>query len=86
MIRSALVLAVALALVAAGAAAPAPRVTRGAAARQTPLCQELDMPARKQWLNYDGYCGEASLQMAALYYGAWISQYAAREAGGGAQV
>lgn len=46
---------------------------------------QLDMPPRLQWPNNNGYCGETSLQMAGLYYGAWISQYAARAAGGGTQ-
>lgn len=46
---------------------------------------QLDMPSRLQWEEYNGYCGETSVQMAALYYGAWISQYAARAAGGGTQ-
>lgn len=48
-------------------------------------CIELDMPPRLQWPDYNGYCGETSVQMSALYYGAWISQYAARAAGGGTQ-
>lgn len=46
---------------------------------------QLDMPSRLQWEEYNGYCGETSVQMAALYNGAWISQYAARAAGGGTQ-
>jgi hypothetical protein len=109
------------------AGTPPPPRARGAQPQET--CQELNMPARKQWLEFDGegetgaaaggragrrrrapgractqvtfpqpaplvgppcltpgYCGEASLQMSALFFGAWISQFAARAAGGGPQV
>jgi hypothetical protein len=39
----------------------------------------LDIPPRKQWVNQFGYCGECSIQQAALYYGTYVSQYRARE-------
>ena len=71
----------ALVAAAACAAALAP-LPRAAAAR---ACVKLDMPPRVQWQDNDGYCGETSVQMAALYYGAYVSQYVARAAGGGTQ-
>ena len=40
---------------------------------------QLDIPPRLQWDNNNGYCGECSIQQIALYYGAYISQYRARE-------
>jgi hypothetical protein len=40
---------------------------------------QLDMPPRAQWFNNNGYCGECSIQQCALYFGAYISQYRARE-------
>jgi len=40
---------------------------------------QLDIPPRRQWDNNNGYCGEASIQQAALYFGTYISQYRARE-------
>ena len=40
---------------------------------------QLDIPPRLQWDNNDGYCGECSIQQIALYFGAYISQYRARE-------
>jgi len=40
---------------------------------------QLDIPPRLQWDNNNGYCGECSIQQAALYYGTYISQYRARE-------
>jgi hypothetical protein len=46
---------------------------------------QLDMPPRLQWPQSGGYCGETSLQMSGLYFGAWISQFVAREKGGGDQ-
>lgn len=42
----------------------------------------LDIPPRLQWENNNGYCGEASIQTAALYYGTYISQNLAREIAG----
>ena len=45
----------------------------------------LDIPARLQWDNNYGYCGETSIQMSALYYGAWVSQYVVRAVGGAGQ-
>lgn len=43
----------------------------------------LDIPAREQWLNGGGYCGETSIQSIALFYGAWISQAVVRAVAGG---
>lgn len=40
---------------------------------------ELKIPPRRQWDNNLGYCGECTIQQIALYYGAYISQYRARE-------
>jgi hypothetical protein len=43
----------------------------------------LDIPPRKQWLNGNGYCGEASVQQVLLYYGGYASQSYIRRLGGG---
>jgi hypothetical protein len=40
---------------------------------------QLDIPPRAQWFNNNGYCGECCIQQCALYFGAYISQYRARE-------
>lgn len=74
---AALMLALTLAL--------APHAAAAQDARAKPTCVQLDMPPRFQWSENAGYCGETSVQMAALYYGAWISQYVARAQGGGTQ-
>ena len=50
-----------------------------------PVSVVLDIPARLQWPTNHGYCGELCLQMTGLFNGAWISQYVAREVGGGGQ-
>lgn len=42
----------------------------------------LDLPPRLQWENDNGYCGEASIQTAALYFGTYISQDLARKIAG----
>ncbi|CAF1621171.1 unnamed protein product [Rotaria magnacalcarata] len=39
----------------------------------------LDIPARLQWENDHGYCGETAIQSFGLYYGAWISQKLVRD-------
>ncbi|CAF3497419.1 unnamed protein product [Rotaria sp. Silwood1] len=39
----------------------------------------FDIPARLQWENNNGYCGETSIQAFGLYYGAWISQKLVRD-------
>ncbi len=39
---------------------------------------QLNIPPRRQWDNGLGYCGECSVQQAALYYGTYISQYQVR--------
>jgi hypothetical protein len=43
----------------------------------------LNLPARKQWENGHGYCGETSVQTDALYYGTYVSQSLARQIAGG---
>ena len=40
---------------------------------------QLDIAPRKQWVNRYGYCGECSIQQAALYFGTYVSQYRSRE-------
>ena len=40
---------------------------------------QLDIPPRHQWDNYNGYCGECSIQQIGLYYGMYVSQYRIRE-------
>ena len=39
----------------------------------------LPIPARYQWNNNNGYCGECSIQTCALYFGTYASQYRIRE-------
>jgi hypothetical protein len=41
--------------------------------------RQLDIPPRLQWDDNNGYCGEVSVQQAALYYGTYASQYRIRE-------
>lgn len=43
----------------------------------------LNLPARAQWANNHGYCGETSVQTDALYYGTYVSQDIARKIAGG---
>ena len=38
----------------------------------------LAIPARRQWNDNEGYCGETCIQACAMYYGAYVSQYRAR--------
>lgn len=45
--------------------------------------QLLDIPARLQWQNANGYCGETSIQMIGLYYGDYISEDICRTVAGG---
>lgn len=40
-----------------------------------------NFPNRLQWANNDGYCGETSIQSAALTHGVWVSQQKARDLG-----
>lgn len=40
---------------------------------------QLDIPAREQWTNNRGYCGETSIQRAALFFGTYVSQREARK-------
>lgn len=46
------------------------------AAAPTPVAASAALPIRNrlQWLENAGYCGEASLQECALYYGTYVSQ------------
>ncbi|MCY2934245.1 MAG: hypothetical protein NT172_08795 [Planctomycetota bacterium] len=39
---------------------------------------KLPIPPRFQWDELDGYCGECSIQQAALAYGTYVSQYVCR--------
>ena len=39
------------------------------------------IPARTQWNENSGYCGETSMLSAGLYYGQYVSQYTARSLG-----
>src|SRR5260370_2770219 len=48
-----------------------------------PIAIKLDIPPRIEWNSGVGFCGEASIQTIALYYGAWISQYKVRAVAGG---
>jgi hypothetical protein len=45
--------------------------------------RQLDIPARLQWDNANGYCGETSIQMIGLYFGNYISQNSCRTIAGG---
>jgi hypothetical protein len=47
------------------------------------VSRHLDIPARLQWDNDGGYCGETSIQMIGLYYGNYISQNSCRIIAGG---
>jgi len=47
------------------------------------ISRQLDIPGRLQWDNANGYCGETSIQMIALYYGSYISQNVCRTVAGG---
>lgn len=43
------------------------------------VSQTLPIPPRIQWLDRAGYCGECSIQQAALYYGGYVSQFVCRQ-------
>jgi len=43
----------------------------------------LNIPGRLQWDNANGYCGETSIQMSALYYGNYICENVCRNVAGG---
>ena len=47
------------------------------------VSSRLNIPARIQWPNNDGYCGENSIQMCGLYYGNYISEGLCRKVAGG---
>ncbi|QHI72348.1 C39 family peptidase [Aminipila terrae] len=53
-----------------------------AANTNEPQSHVLNLPAREQWANNHGYCGETSIQTDALYYGTYISQEMARKIAG----
>lgn len=38
----------------------------------------MEIPPRLQWDDIDGYCGECSIQQAALYFGTYVSQFVCR--------
>ena len=46
----------------------------------------LDIPGRKQWNFSGGYCGSCSIQMAALYYGSYVSQDRVRKSIGDLEI
>ena len=46
----------------------------------------LDIPGRKQWNFSNGYCGSCSIQMAALYYGSYVSQDCVRKSIGDLEI
>jgi hypothetical protein len=59
------------------------RLTLSACCSSTPALQvsetyQNNIPARLQWNENAGYCGEVSLISAGLYYGQYLSQYDAR--------
>jgi hypothetical protein len=49
-----------------------------AAAPLSVTTTSLPIPPRLQWDELDGYCGECSIQQAALYFGTYVSQFACR--------
>ena len=49
-----------------------------AAAPLSVTTTSLPIPPRLQWDELDGYCGECSIQQAALYLGTYVSQYVCR--------
>ena len=49
-----------------------------AAAPLSVTTTSLPIPPRLQWDELDGYCGECSIQQAALYFGTYVSQYVCR--------
>ena len=50
----------------------------GLSAEAGSISTVLPIPARLQWDNNNGYCGECSIQTCALYFGAYVSQYQCR--------
>jgi hypothetical protein len=62
------------------AACGAPDVVSGKlmAATAPVTTKNLPIPPRLQWDELGGYCGECSIQQAALYFGTYVSQYASR--------
>lgn len=49
-----------------------------AAAPLSVTTTSLPIPPRLQWDELDGYCGECSIQQAAIYFGTYVSQYVCR--------
>lgn len=43
------------------------------------IVRQLPIPPRLQWRDRAGYCGECSIQQAALYFGNYVSQYVCRQ-------
>ena len=52
--------------------------TAKSAGNSKAITRILAIPARQQWDDNEGYCGETCIQLFAMYYGAYISQYQVR--------
>ncbi|MFM9106277.1 MAG: hypothetical protein ACKOWF_06220 [Chloroflexota bacterium] len=65
-------------LTVAVAVAAAPGAANAAQPAQTAQRVRLPIPPRLQWNQHHGYCGECSIQQAALLFGAYVSQEACR--------
>ncbi|MGO9107665.1 MAG: hypothetical protein ACLP9L_00400 [Thermoguttaceae bacterium] len=52
--------------------------TAKSAGNSKSITKVLAIPARRQWHDNEGYCGETCIQSFAMYYGAYISQYQVR--------
>jgi hypothetical protein len=50
----------------------------GGAGKSNMVTKTLAIPARQQWDDNEGYCGETCVQSVAMYYGTYISQFQAR--------
>ena len=49
-----------------------------ASAQTAPTTIRMPIAPRRQWDEKNGYCGECSIQQAALYFGTYVSQYVCR--------
>jgi len=47
-------------------------------AQTAPTTIRMPIAPRRQWDQKNGYCGECSIQQAALYFGTYVSQYVCR--------
>lgn len=47
-------------------------------AQTAPLTTRMSIAPRRQWDERNGYCGECSIQQAALFFGTYVSQYVCR--------